>query len=132
MNDFGDMILREGEITFVSINDSIFKGPGERRDRYSHPYSYDPIRLWGDEKAEASSSAYTDRLMQWDSDKYSLLSKKHFTRGHPSWGAEHAKEIEAFLQDYIDDKTLKLVSITEFCNVSSGYPVWLLRWKTED
>ena len=101
-----------------------WNGVGRFKNKASHPYSYDPICIWGDETK--GSGEYTDRLWQWDHKKHDRLCKKHFGDEGQYWNRRDPEKIEAFLRDYHDDPTIKLTFITEFCNVSNGYPTWLL------
>ena len=96
-----------------------------RRTKQSHPYSYDGFVLWrGGKNEDANNTVYTDRLYQWDYKKYNELCLKHFGNEGQYWDNRNHKLIELFLQDYLDNDKLKLVFIMEYCNVSSGYPVW--------
>ena len=84
----------------------------------SHPYSYDPFVVWETE-GKANSSVYSDRLCQWDMKKHNQLCLKHFGDEAQYWANRNPKLIEAFLQDWNDDKNIKLVRIIEYCNMSS-------------
>jgi len=96
-----------------------------KRTKRSHPYSYDGFVQWrGGENKEATSTIYSDRLLQWDFDKHDELCMKHFGNEGQYWNDRDPKKIEAFLRDWTDDQTLKLIFVMEYCNVSSGYPVW--------
>ncbi len=95
------------------------------KTKLSHPYSYDGFVQWrGGENDEASSTIYSDRLLLWDREKYNKLSVKHFGNEGQYWDNRNPKIIEAFLQDWTDNEELKLILVMEYCNVSSGYPVW--------
>lgn len=92
---------------------------------YTHPYSYDPFVIF---KADGASNntIYTDRLRQWDYEKYSELSKKHFGNDGQFWRDRDPQKIESFLQDWLGDEKVKLILIEEHCNVSTGCPLWRL------
>lgn len=120
------------ELTYcVGGTPSKFWNPdhGKFKSKQSHPYSYDPILIWGDEHEASSGSIYTDRLLQWDYDKHDELCEKHFGNRGQYWNDRDPKLIEAFMQDWVGNPNLKLVYITEFCNVSNGYPCWLLAYQ---
>lgn len=98
-----------------------------QRDQFSHPYSYDGfVTHRAGPNSEATGTVYSDRLMQWDWKKYNVLSKKHFgNEGQNFYLTDRTPaKIEAFLRDYNDNPKLKLVLIMQYCNQSSGYPVW--------
>jgi len=95
------------------------------RTKQSHPYSYDGFVQWRIEpQQKASSTIYSDRLLQWDFAKHDRLCQKHFGNKGQLWDRREPKLIEAFLRDWCDDKNLTLVMVMEYCNQSSGYPVW--------
>lgn len=126
--------FESGELTYCDGGTpSKFWNPnhGKFRSKHSHPYSYDPILIWGDEHAESSGSVYTDRLLQWDFDKHDELCKKHFGNKGQYWNDRDPKLIEAFMRDWTDNQNLTLVFVTEFCNQSNGYPCWLLGYKED-
>ena len=82
---------------------------------------------------KANGSAYTDRMWQWDYEKYNELCQKHFgDKGQTNWLYREPKAIEAFIRDYNDDQTLILTKVVEYCNASNGYPVWNLIWYKEN
>lgn len=99
------------------------------RTKSSHPYSYDPIVLI-DSGKEGDGSSYSDRMVGWDHDKfYTCLGKLNNGKGEMmfSWG--NRKLVTAFMQDYNDDPGLEVTRVVEMCNVSNGYPVWLIVYK---
>jgi hypothetical protein len=132
MND-ETIYLKDDEIVFCSGGTpSKFWNPNYKfKPRTSHPYSYDPFVIWGDERAECNGSVYTDRLIQWDHDKHDLLCQKHFGDRGQYWNDRDHKLIEAFMQDWQDNPELKLVFVTQFCNVSNGFPTWLLGFQED-
>ncbi len=95
------------------------------RTKSEHPYSYDGFVVWrGGENKEANDTVYSDRLLQWDYEKYNRLSVKHFGNKGQTFSDREPKKIEAFLRDWCDAPELKLVFVMEYCNASSGYPLW--------
>jgi hypothetical protein len=96
-----------------------------KRTKQSHPYSYDGFILhrFGP-NSEATSTIYSDRLLQWDWDKHNRLCMKHFGDERQYWNNRDPKKIEAFLRDWCEDPELKLIFIMEYCNQASGYPCW--------
>lgn len=98
-----------------------------QRTKTEWPYSYDGFVIWDSRfpNSKCTGTVYTDRLYEWDSDKFNTLRKKHFDNGRQlSWSQEDPARIEKFLRDYLDLPNLKLQLIMEYCNVSSGYPIW--------
>lgn len=96
-----------------------------KRTKQSHPYSYDGFVQWrGGKNEEANGTIYSDRLLQWDFDKHDELCMKHFGNEHQHWDRRDPKKIQAFLRDWTDNQKLKLIFVMEYCNQSSGYPVW--------
>lgn len=93
------------------------------RTKSSHPYSYDPFTVWGGSSKECNGSEYTDRLAEWYP-KYHEIGRRIF--GDRRWFGTHChgEKIEEFLRELRSDPTLKLTRVVEYCNVSSGYPVW--------
>jgi hypothetical protein len=99
------------------------------RTKYSHPYSYDPIVLL-DSGTEGDGSAYSDRMVGWDYNKfYACMGKINDGKGEMCfrWGSREL--VTAFMRDYNDDPGLIVTRVVEMCNVSNGYPVWLVVYK---
>ncbi len=95
------------------------------RTPQTHPYTYDGyVTYRGGKNEEANGTIYSDRLLQWDWDKYNLLSRKHFGDEGQYFDNRDPKKIEAFLRDWCESPKLKLIFIMKYCNQSSGYPVW--------
>jgi len=95
------------------------------RTKGTHPYSYDGFIQWrGGENSEATSTAYSDRLLQQNWDLHDELCEKYFGDQGQYWGQREPDLIEKFLQDYFDKPELKLIFVMEYCNKSNGYPCW--------
>ena len=80
------------------------------------------------ELGKSTSGAYSDRMMQWDFDKFTECCEKNFEDRGQYFDDREPKLIEAFLKDYFADKTLKLVTIEQSCNHANGYPIWHFSW----
>lgn len=95
------------------------------KTKSTHPYSYDGFVVFraGTNK-EANGTVYSDRMRQWDYDKNKKLCYKHFGNESDYWNNRTPDKIQSFLRDYMNDPDLKLILIMEYCNQSSGYPVW--------
>lgn len=100
------------------------------RGRYSHPYSYDPFTIWGEPKPDprCNGSDWTDRLEEWDHKKFHELAKEIYVGNARPFNSLNCRGelIEKFLRRYYDEPKLELLRVIEFCNQSSGYPLWRL------
>ena len=99
------------------------------RTKSSHPYSYDEFVCWKSYKidpSEITGSVYADRMRAWNPEKFDKLKDEIFTNKGDYWNRKDKKEVEIFLQKYLDKPTLRLVCISESCNRASGYPVFCL------
>ena len=96
-----------------------------KKTRAQYPYSYDPLVIHIDQsKGPATKTTWSDRLYQFDSVKYNELCTKHFGDQGQYWNQRNVKHIEAFLQDWYEDKSVALVAVIEYCNQATCYPVW--------
>lgn len=92
-----------------------------KRSKFEYPYSYDGFVIWrGGENNECNGTIYSDRLLQWDRNKYNELSKKHFGNEAHIWFNRDPEKIEAFLRDWTNDQNLRLILVMEYCNVSTS------------
>jgi len=101
----------------------------DKKTKYTNPYDYDPITIF--HKEDSKTGVYSDRLSQWDHEKYNRLCKKHFGNIGQYWDKREPEKVEAFLRDYIGKQNLMLCNIVEYCNVATGYPVWYFGYKEE-
>jgi len=116
----------------ININGDVWSTPyvdeyghQVKRTKIAHPYNYDGFVLWRcDRVGNNGSTIYSDRLLQWDFDKHDELCMKHFGNKRQWWNDRDHDKIEAFLRDWIDNQNLHLFLIMEYCNQSTGYPVW--------
>lgn len=105
------------------------------RNKWDHPYSYDPFVLWGDFTGKSfpdQNCIYTDRMYSWNPEKFKDLCEKWFKKpyiGH--WDNLEPAEIEGFLKDFLDKPNLILFRIMECCHLSRGYPIWMLFYHLE-
>ncbi len=99
-------------------------GKTVERTKSEYPYSYDGFVTYrSGENKEVNNTIWSDRLQQWDYDKTDKLKLKHFGDKGDYYDSRSPKKIEAFLSEYLD-KEVKIIFIMEYCNISSGYPVW--------
>lgn len=102
------------------------------RTKHTHPYSYEPFTLYGG-RADITDTqnAYSDRLFQWDSDKFNKACIEVWGNKGQRFDNRTSSEIEQFLRIYTGNGKLKLVWVVQECNVSNGYPVWYFQWKNK-
>lgn len=94
------------------------------RTKSEYPYSYDGFVTYRNgDNSEVNGTIYSDRISQQDYSKTERLKKKHFGDTSDYYSNANPKKIESFLSEYLD-RDIKLILIMEYCNVSSGYPVW--------
>lgn len=99
------------------------------RTKYSHPYSYDPIVLI-DTGVKGDASAYSDRMVSWNYDKfYACLGKINTGKGETAFRWGNRELVTSLMREYNDDPGLEVARVVEMCNASSGYPVWLVVYK---
>lgn len=110
--------------TLIYFNGAVdeFGKPVERtKDKY--PYSYDGFVTYRNgENKEANCTAYSDRMIR--EGEYNELSERHFGNSGQMFYGRSPKKIEEFLRDWFKDPELKLILVMEYCNMSSGYPLW--------
>ena len=97
-----------------------------KRNPFSHPYNYDEYVIWKDEDfdKEKYSAVYSDRLWQWNYEKYNKCCQTVFKNKGQMFDNREPKEIEEFLIMYFDKK-IKLTAVIKGCNLSTGYPYWI-------
>lgn len=120
-------ILQQEEKEMKTFNNPALYG----RTKFTHPYSYDPILQWRGGEGTPNDSCWSDRLLQWDYDKTRQLLKKHFPKQSGDyWNSGDSQSIEAFLREWHENPKLVLLEVWEYCNASSGFPVWLFIYNT--
>lgn len=72
---------------------------------------------------QATSTVYSDRLWQWDPQKFNTCCQEQWGDQGQYFGGRSPKSIESFLSDYLG-KPIKLVRIEQTENRSTGYPLW--------
>lgn len=70
-------------------------------------------------------SVYSDRLHQWDHEKYVACAEKHLTG---QWHTNTPSQLGAFLSEYMG-KSVQAVTLWQYNNASSGFPVWLVFYR---
>ena len=98
------------------------------RTKYTHPYSYDAITLFNNGDT-ATSSVYSDRMAQWDYEKFRKAMEEQGELGY-DW--HDGEKVTKMCQTYFDNPTLQVVKVVELCNVATGYPVWHIMYTTKE
>lgn len=102
----------------------------------THPYSYEPYIIFGKTNQELENgyingSVYDDRLLQSNYNKF--ISLKNNILKNNSFETSTKEKIEKFLEAWYDNKyIIVLVRILKGCNVSNGYPYYVLQYHYEE
>lgn len=109
-------------------NDFWVDPDGEKLDKSTHPYSYSEFYLWGgpDGRKAAKDAVYSDRLAQWDLDKYSRCCKA--IAPGKRWDQMSAADVSAWMTAYLG-RPITATALAEGCNVGNGYPYWIIWFK---
>ena len=130
-NDFEEyyMDLRLGHVEDLNGPDEhgIYPSHMSWSLKASKPYSYEPFYVFKS-SGKVNGSVYSDRMQQWDYDKYKASAEKTDFKGY----TKDPETVEAFLRAYFDEPELKLVRVIEYCNVSNGYPCWRVDYYTPE
>lgn len=105
-------------------------GKPVNRTKDEYPYSYDAFmqeRVLPN--SEVKSAVYTDRLLQWDYNLTRRLMEKHFGNSGDYWNNRSAADIQSFLRERLNAPDLVVCYVMECCNVSNGYPLWVIAYK---
>ncbi len=106
------------------------RGKRVERTKKQYPYSYEPYCVYKDDYQLTDSTVYSDRLFEWDSQKFMECY-------HSIWGTKSQsfnkdpKEIEQFLSLYYGE-TVHITGIEIACNFSTGYPYWVFYYRKGD
>lgn len=98
------------------------------RPKNRYPYSYSPFRIYKRNWSSNDLSVDSDRLFEWDSEKYDRLSEEVFGNTGQYFFRRYPEEIQLFLQRYFNRRIL-ITGIMECCNASNGYPYWTFYYK---
>lgn len=101
------------------------EGRPVKKTPQSNPYDYDDYVIWkGNFDREKSHAVYSDRLVQWDTEKYHKCWKEVFDGEGIFSANNNPSKINLFLNKYFG-KEVKLTAILQGCNVSSGFQYWV-------
>lgn len=120
------------EVAFIIFGGRGRDGKPVTRTRQEYPYSFDDyISYENRDQPLANNSMYTDRMSEWEPNKYKELMQKHFKSENEFWGSRSPTQIEAFLRDYCDLPSLQLVRIWTCCNQACGAEQWQFEFLDE-
>ena len=107
-----------------------YDNPVERTPM-THPYSFDGYVEWrGGKNEKVNATVYSDRLWQWDYNKYNECMQKVFGNQKQMFDNNDNNKIEQMLRLYMNNPKLKLILVMKYCNWSNGYPVWRFDYNT--
>jgi hypothetical protein len=97
----------------------------DQRSKSQYPYSYSEFYLLGNRDTVKNCSAdYSDRLQQWDYEKYRAACTEMGCRfDQASWD-----KLNKFLETYYGPG-YEATGLAEGCNASNGYPYWIIWYK---
>lgn len=103
-----------------------------KRNPRDYPYTYDPFVIYkGDDfSRDGNESFYSDRLSLWyDANEIKDLRNKYsIDHGDYFWAYNSVNMLNMFLTDLMK-RHVRITAIIEHCNVSNGYPIWLVYFK---
>lgn len=111
---------------YLDLNGNIIK-----RTPFSNPYNYDEFVVWKKESAndiERGSAVYSDRLWEWDHEKYNKFCQEVFGDKGQQFNSRKPDGVEKFLSLYFEKEVI-LTAIVQGCNQSSGFPYWIFFYK---
>jgi len=99
------------------------------------PYSHDAYCIYKNTAYENTdireiSMVYSDRLIQWDREKFDTCCKAVFGKILSIFPMDPPK-IQSLLQIYFG-KNIKILGLEKACNVSNGYPYLIIYYKEVD
>ncbi len=100
--------------------------PKHYRNKFTHPYNYDAFYLIGTPvDISRAQACYSDRYRLWDVSKFKRAME---ATGDARWDRMTLEQLDAFVKVY-HGKSYMAVGLVEWCNQSSGYPVWSVHYK---
>lgn len=108
----------------------LYGNPVERTP-FSHPYDFDQHAIWISEdfdKTKVYSADYSDRMMEWDREKFASCTKEVFGNQKQYFDDRDPRDVEKFLIKYFG-YDLKLIAIEKCCNFSTCYPIWIFHYE---
>lgn len=99
------------------------------RTKEEYPYAYSAHYIKGNaETAKGCSATYSDRLRQWDHDKYrectSIVYQTH-TGSDYCWRNMTLEQCSKWMSLFYSKK-IQVCAIAEECHQGNGYPIWII------
>lgn len=98
------------------------------KSKFNNPYDYSPFRIFVRNHKNSDEVVYSDRLRQWNSERYRELLSKWFGNTSDNFSNRYPEQIQKFLSDYFEKRIL-LTGIEQACNVGNGYPYWIFYFR---
>lgn len=123
----GEMYLIDGSGRLVPLShlrdNSRWVDPRRTTTKEESPYGYSEFFHFGNRDIimKASGADYSDRLWQWNRPKMEACQKELGKRWELASKAELSKMISAYY-----DKPMQVIALAEGCNISNGYPYYIL------
>lgn len=97
---------------------------GLKRTKQDWPYAYSEFYLWGTPRSD-DVAVYSDRLFQWDN-----VAWERSNEAVPGKRFDQMSKADAdkFMSAYYE-KPIDVSALAEGCNVSNGYPYWILWYR---
>lgn len=77
-----------------------------------------------DNGMEPTDTVYSDRLFQWDHEKYNKTRHRLFGNEGQGWFGIPPEDVEKFLQEYMCDDSIRICRIERSENRATGNPLW--------
>lgn len=97
------------------------EGKAVRKTPITNPYDFDDYVEWKGNYRQFDSAVYSDRLYQWNTEKYKKCYEQVFKNNGQRFDSKNVSGIRKFLSMYFD-KEIELTAIMRGCNISSGFP----------
>ena len=94
-------------------------------------FRHTPAILWKGRSLDNSKTVYSDRLFEWDSEKFRLCMDSVFNNTGQLFYDKKMADVEKFLSLYFD-KDVELVAMQECENTFNGYPYWRFDYKEKE
>ena len=121
-----DIYGYETEKRYIDLNGNVVK-----RTPFSHPYNYDEFVVWkkeGSNNIERESAVYSDRLWEWNHEKYDKCCQEVFKDNGQQFNNRNPDAVEKFLSLYFEKEVI-LTAIVQGCNRSSGFSYWIFYYE---
>ncbi len=94
----------------------------------TNPYDFDDYVEWKGNYRQFDSAVYSDRLYQWDTEKYKRCYEQVFKKNGQRFDVKNVSGIRQFLSMYFE-KEIELTAIIQGCNCFSGFPYWVFFYR---